>query len=257
MTLSEIETSLKGGTLGVAAAFGEETVLHNAHVVFPTASCIKIAIVEEIFQQGLDLAQPVTILADDFVGGSGVLATLTAPLTLPLGDFATLTLSISDNTASNACLRTVGGPDAVNARLCGWGLTQITIHRPIKFALELGDPPHTATGTPAEFLELLGKLSKGTRAKMALCTDSAMLPRYLSVNPYATDLKVATPPYTVVHKTGAVEGVRNDVGYVRQGDKELCVAVFTKNVPDLRWTPENLGSVAVGQATEWLCKRFL
>ncbi|MGC4047815.1 MAG: serine hydrolase [Armatimonas sp.] len=257
MTLSEIEATLQGGILGVAAAFGETTIVHNADVVFPTASCIKIAIVEELFQQGLDLAQPVTISAADFVGGSGVLGTLTAPVTLPLGDLATLTLSISDNTASNACLRAAGGPEVVNARLRSWGITGITIHRPIKFALEPGDPPHTATGTPAEFLSLLGKLSEDTRAKMAFCTDSAMLPRYLSVNPYATDLRVDTPPYTVVHKTGGVEGVRNDVGYVTQGDNEVRIAIFTKEVPDPRWTPENLGSIAVGRATKWLCDSLL
>ena len=244
------------GILGVAASFEGETVLYNSEIVFPTASCIKIAIVEEVFRQGLDLTAPITLLAEDFVGGSGVLSSLTPPVTLPLGDLATLTLSISDNTASNACLRTVGGPDAVNSRLRSFGLTQITIHRPIKFAMEPGDPPHTATGTPAEFLALLAQLSEGTKQKMALCTDEAMLPRFLSVNPFASDLRVEEAPFAVVHKTGGTTGVRNDVGWIWRGEKTLALAVFTKDTPDLRWTPENAGCVAVGRVAELLVERF-
>ena len=258
MTLefARIEKTLGGGVLGVAAEFEGEAVLYNEAVSFPTASCIKIAIVEEIFRQDLDLARSVTLLAEDFVGGSGVLSSLTPPVTLPLGDLATLTLSISDNTASNACLKAVGGADAVNARLRTFGLVQTTIHRPIKFSLEPTDPPHTATGTPAEFLTLLGHLSEGTRKKMALCTDDAMLPRFLDVNPFASDLSADVPPFTVVHKPGAVTGVRNDVGWISRNGKTLALAVFTKNAPDPRWTPENAGCVAVGRVAELLAERF-
>lgn len=255
-TLGQIEASLGGGVLGVAASFEDEAVLYNEEIVFPTASCIKIAIVEEVFRQGLDLSLPIEIRAEDFVGGSGALSSLTPPVNLPLGDLATLTLSISDNTASNACLRAVGGPDAVNARLRSFGLTETTVHRPIKFALGPGDPPHTATGTPAEFLALLGCLSEGTRQKMALCTDEAMLPRFLAVNPFADDLRTETPPFAVVHKTGGVTGVRNDVGWISRGGRTLAIAVFTKDTPDPRWTPENAGCVAVGQVAEMLAERF-
>ena len=182
---------------------------------------------------------------------------MTPPVTLPLGDLATLTLSISDNTASNACLRAVGGPDAVNARLRSFGLARTTMHRPIKFHLAPTDPPHTATGTPAEFLALLGFLSDGTRQKMALCTDEAMLPRFLSVNPFAADLRADAPAFVVVHKTGGVTGVRNDVGWVSRGNKTLAVAVFTKDVPDPRWTPENAGCIAVGRVAALLAARLL
>jgi beta-lactamase class A len=254
--LQAIEESLNGGTLGIAAEFEGEQVLYNAEILFPTASCIKIAIVEEIFQQNLDLSKPITVELVDTVRGSGVLSTLTAPITLSLGDLATLTLSISDNTASNACLRAVGGPEAVNSRLRDWEIENTTIYRPIKFRLEPTDPPHTATGTPLDFLKLLGKLSESTKAKMAECVDSYMLPRYLDVNPFAEDLKVSAPSFTVVHKTGGVEGVRSDVGFITSNNKIISVAVFTKNTPDPRWTPENLGCIAVGQVAELLVERF-
>ncbi len=256
MTLETIEASLNGGVLGVAAEFEGQMALYNADTLFPTASCIKIAIVEEIFQQNLDISRPITVDSVDIVRGSGTLAALTPPLTLSLGDLATLTLSISDNTASNACLRAVGGPDAVNSRLRSWGIKQTTIHRPIKFALEPTDPPHTATGTPLDFLRLLGKLSESTKAKMALCSDSEMLPRFLEVNPFAEELRVSVPRFTVVHKTGGIEGVRADVGFIISNNKTISVAIFIKNIPDPRWTPENSGCIAVGRVAKLLTERF-
>ena len=176
-----LEASLGGGTLGLAAVCAGESMLYQADTIFPTASSIKIALVEEIFQQGLDLVQPITVTELDFVGGSGVLASLTPGVALPLGDLATLAISLSDNTASNLCLRAVGGPEAVNARLATWGCRDTRIHRPIKFKLEDGDPPHTATGTPADFLKILAQLGPETKKRLALVGDTAMLPRLLGV----------------------------------------------------------------------------
>ncbi len=252
-----LEASLGGGTLGLAAICGGESLFYQADTIFPTASSIKIALVEEIFQQGLDLVQPITVTELDFVGGSGVLASLTPGVALPLGDLATLAISLSDNTASNLCLRAVGGPEAVNARLATWGCRDTRIHRPIKFKLEDGDPPHTATGTPADFLKILAQLGPETKKRLALVGDTAMLPRLLGVNTYASDLRVVPPPFTVAHKPGAVTGVRNDVGFIEQGGKVLTVAIFTKGCPDPRWTVENAGCVAVARAAQYIAQYFL
>ncbi|MBB6049335.1 serine hydrolase [Armatimonas rosea] len=254
--LAALEASLGGGTLGLAATCAGESVLYQAETLFPTASSIKIAIVEEVFRQGLDLAQPVRVTEADFVGGSGVLASLTPGVALPLGDLATLAITVSDNTASNLCLRAVGGPEAVNARLAAWGCTQTKVHRPIKFKLEESDPPHTATGTPADFLAILAQLGPETKKRMAQVSDTAMLPRLLGVNAYARDLRLAPPPFTVAHKPGAVSGVRNDVGFIEQNGKTLTVAVFTKGCPDPRWTVENAGCLAVARAVEQLVEHF-
>lgn len=247
-----------GGVLGVAARFAPtgETVHWRADEVFPTASCIKIAIVHEVLAQGLDLAQPVTVAPEDAVGGSGVLADLTLPLTLTLGDLATLAISVSDNTASNLCLRAAGGPDAVNARLAGWGLAAIRIHRPIRFFLGPDDPPHTATGTPAAFLEMLPRLHEGVWSRMALVHDTEMLARPLTLNPFADALGVARPAFAVRHKPGAVTGVRNDVGRIEQGGRALDIAVFTKGCPDPRWSVDNAGCLVVARVAALLVDRF-
>src|SRR5262249_41689596 len=143
-----------------------ETVFYNSDEVFPTASVIKIAIVSELFTQEaegrLSRQERVTVTEPEFIAGSGVLSLLTPGLTLPLADLAMLTICISDNTASNLCLRAVGGPDAVNRRMSeAWGLTATTIHRPIKFDLTPDDPPHTATGSPRDMMTLVAALANG------------------------------------------------------------------------------------------------
>lgn len=270
--LTEIERSLGGGVMGVAATFlpTGEGVFYKADEIFPTASVIKIAIVAELFAQvaegRLDLAQAVTVTTENHVAGSGVLAQLTPGLTLPLADLAFLTIVISDNTASNLCLAAGGGPSAVNARMLGWGMTQTVIHRPIKFALEPGDSPHTATGTARDMHTLLMDLAQGTahnsevsaqvRRLMGFAKEGDLISRYLEVNPYAADLNVQKPPFTVQQKPGAVTGVRNAAAILTRGAATLTVCVYTKETPDTRWTAANRGSEAVSRVGRLLAERF-
>jgi beta-lactamase class A len=256
-----------GALLGIAAECDGEATFFNADTLFPTASTIKAAIVlEACLQQEegrLELSQPAPINDTDIVGGSGVLQSLTRPLHLPLTDLAALAISVSDNTASNAVLRAVGGPGAVNARMRdAWGMTHTTIHRPIQFTLGPDDPPHTATTTPRDFLRLLRVLSETApsssrvRAWMGTVSDTSMLPRRLVVNPYAADLRLEHAEVAVYHKPGAVTGVRNDIGLIVCGDRTLRVAAFTKGVIDPRWTVDNVGCLAIAHAAEHLCAHY-
>ncbi len=270
---AEVEETLKGGTLGVSATFLStgEGVGYKAGTEFPTASVIKIAIVTELFLQvesgALSVDTMVPIPETALVAGSGVLAQLTPGLSLPLGDLATLTISVSDNTASNLCLAAVGGPSVVNARMHKiWGMKNTTIHRPIKFAMEPGDPRFTATSTPQDIQSLVRYLAEasvipsGVSAevlkRMGYVVDSELLPRYLDVNPYAADQGMEAPPFVVRHKGGAVNGVRGDAGVIQRGDQALTVCIFTRDVPDPRWTPENLASEAIARAGKALCDYF-
>ena len=260
------------GVLGIAALFlpTTEAVAVNAEEIFPTASVIKLAIVSELFAQveagKLDLQTRVMVQPDDVAAGSGILGTLTVPLALPLADLAMLTISVSDNSASNLCLRAVGGKEVVNASMKEWGMGNTVIHRPIKFNVAEGDPPHTATGTPGDMLNLLARLhngemhnraaSDGVLRLMAHCQDTDLLPRYLNVNPFAADLREARPPFVVKHKTGAVSGVRNDAALITGGDDTLAVCVYSKNSSDNTWTAANRGSEAVAQVGKILADYF-
>jgi beta-lactamase class A len=271
---TEIEATLSGGTLGVAATYlpTQETVLFNADTVFPTASTIKVAIIAELLTQAaegrLDLLERVPVLESDQVAGSGVLAELTPGTHYSLRDLAFLAIAISDNTASNLCLRAVGGKDVVNTRMReAWGMAQTQIFRPIQFHLSPTDPPFTATGTPRDFLRLMTRITTDTLHSKGVCTqmrmlltetqDKSLLPRFLSVNPFADVLGVSAPMYTTMHKPGATTGVRNDVGIIATDSKQLVLNIFTKDCLDDRWTPENAGALAVGRVSRLLCDHFI
>ena len=103
---------------------------------------------------------------------------------------------------------------------------------------------------------MLAQLGPETRARMAKVHDTAMLPRLLSVNPYADDLRAVRPPFRVTHKPGAVLGVRNDVGFIERDGKTLAIAILTKGCPDPRWTVENAGCLVVARVAEALVERF-
>jgi len=268
------------GRLGVALTFlpTGDRVFVNADETFPTASVIKAAIVAELFTQAAEgrvrLDEPIAVSDEDLVPGSGVLALLRPGLVLPLADLALLAIAVSDNTASNLCLRVVGGPDAVNARMhAEWGMTTTTIHRPIRFHLDSSDPLHTATGTPRDQLTLLVRLAEGRIGPrpevaenvlrlLAETQDSSMIPRHLHVSRHANALGLADPPFVVRHKTGGVTGVRNDAGLITRrtaangAEENLAICVFTRDLRDARWTPANEGDEAVAEVARLACGHF-
>jgi beta-lactamase class A len=267
--IEQIEATLGGGTLGVAATYlpTQETILYNVDTVFPTASTIKVAIIAELLTQAAEgrllLTDTVPVLEADQVAGSGVLAELTPGTYYSLRDLAFLAIAISDNTASNLCLRAVGGKDVVNTRMRNaWSMVQTQIFRPIQFHLAPTDPPFTATGTPRDFLHLMTliatdklhspEVSTQLRTLLTATHDDSLLPRFLSVNPFADALGADAPSYTVMHKPGMTTGVRNDAGIIVWEGKTLILSVFTKDCPDDRWSPENAGVIAVGRVAKAL-----
>ncbi|MBC8142880.1 MAG: serine hydrolase [Armatimonadetes bacterium] len=273
--LRAIEATLGGGMLGVCAVNDADvSVEYNEDVVFPLASVVKAVIVAELFAQAeagrLSVSDTVTLSEGDKVAGSGVLASLSAGHTFTLAELAYLAIAVSDNSASNAVLRAVGGVDVINARLYDeWNMPDTVLHRPIKFHLSPGDAPHTATGEPRDMAFFMNAIAHGELHSEAVsrsvahllqqCDDTAMLPRFLEVNAFAGDLDTAAAPLTVFHKPGAVTGVRNDAGFIRRGDASghVAMAIYTKNVPDTRWTVANAGCEAVAEVARLITRQLL
>jgi beta-lactamase class A len=98
---------------------------------FPTASSIKIAILYELFKQAeegrLKLDEPRPVPQAARAAGIGILQELTAP-SMPLTDYATLMVVLSDNTATNLLIDALG-MDRVNARMRALGLAHVWLQR--------------------------------------------------------------------------------------------------------------------------------
>jgi len=262
--VARIAGALPGGRMGVAIALlnTDETVLYNAEQVFPSASVIKVAVLAEVYRQcaegSLDLGRRLTLGAAARVMGSGVLAHLRDGLTLTVEDAAKLMIIVSDNVATNMLIDLVG-VEAINATLRRLDLRGTVLRRKVSFDL----PGSFADTTPGDMLRLFTLLDRrelvsaaASEAMLAIlkdCAADSMIPRYLPINPYAEELGRPLPPVEVAHKTGAISGVRNDVGLVILRSPEgvqvrYIVSAFTADVPDGDlWTPENAAVRAVAE----------
>jgi len=262
-----------GGKVGVAAVLVEtgERVAVNGAARFPMASVYKfpiaLAVLDGVDRGGLRLADSLALLARDLRPGAGALK-------LPPGSdrifvrvdrLLALAVGESDNTASDALLRSVGGPAAVMRRLRGLGITGIDVSRfevglmadwsgvavlppepqwtreridSLVAAVPPGrrqaagrayetDPRDTAT--PEAMAQLLAKFHLGGALSPA---GTARLRRLMEDTATGSGrIKGRLPAGTVVaHKTGTMGTVCNDVGVVTLpgGRGHLALAVFLK-----------------------------
>jgi beta-lactamase class A len=237
------------------------------------ASVSKLLVLAEAARRvddgGLDPAEPVTVVADDMVNGTGLLRRLTAR-TWPVADLAWLTSSVSDNTATNALLRRLGR-DAVNAYGAALGLTGTRMLDRIRDDRGPADPPALATGTAADLAHLTALI--GTRALapsptspgaepaspvaatpvprpappaggmtpgaarlvvewLRANTDHHLVPALLPHDPYAPGLPRDAPAGTVwiAAKTGIDTGVRAEAG-IMVAARAVGYAVLTTGEP--------------------------
>ena len=99
-----------------------------------TASTIKFPIMIECFAEAaegkLGLTEPIRLLEEEKVSGSGILQDLSSARDYPVHDLIVLMITLSDNTATNLILNRITG-NAVNARMAKLGLTQTRSMRKI------------------------------------------------------------------------------------------------------------------------------
>jgi len=123
---------------------------------FPTASTIKLTLVYELFKQAdegkIRLDETLTLDRAKAVGGSGILFELGTP-TLSIRDYATLMVTLSDNTATNILIDRLG-MDNVARRMQALGLsgTKLRRHMMDTAAARRGDEN---VSTPDEVVRLL------------------------------------------------------------------------------------------------------
>ena len=133
---------------------------------FKAASVVKIPLMVEIYRRvdagQMRLDDPHRLTAADKAEGSGVLLHLHEGLTVTLEDLVYLTMSISDNTATNILIRKVG-MDAVNATIRRLGMTGSNLGREMKGRpAEPGEQENWAT--PLDYATAIQALLDGRAA---------------------------------------------------------------------------------------------
>ena len=265
------------GEAGVALIHVESGAWLSVHgdQRFPMASVYKLPIALELLTQvsqgKIEMTRAVTL------GPSDIRPCCTLSrrrprggVTLTVGELLELMIVESDNTASDAMLKLVGGPAVVEQRMRVLGFNAINVNRSegqtlfdmagvqpppeSEWTLELArrlidevplpeviaararytsDPRDTAT--PEEMARLLGRLQLGNLLPPAYTQWLLDLMARSKTGPQR--LKALLPRDTVVaHKTGTTDVVINDVGLITLPDDSaigghLALAVFVMNGP--------------------------
>ena len=270
--IASLEASFSGriGFHAIRLEDGKEVAL-RADERFPTASVIKVglccAVLELVASGEADLAETLTLPpAGERVAGGGILKQLEVE-TISLRDAVELTITLSDNVATNALVERCGA-DRVNAYLAGLGLVETRILGPIDFARTSHDlDGGIGISTPREQTTLVTALARGSILEPGLCEYllavlgrqhyQDQIPRWLGWNPYA-QYHGRDQVLTVANKTGELDGIRADVGLVRHRERgTLAVGVFTDGGKDLRETVDVEGSLAVAECSAAIAARLL
>jgi beta-lactamase class A len=236
-----------------------ESVSLDADRPVQTASVIKLPLMLQAFEQvnagKLKLADSVELTKDNQVGGSGILDLMDPGLRLTLKDTITLMMTLSDNTATNMLIDTVG-LKPTNEMLVRMGMKSTYFYKKV-FKPAEGPMPadqkqfglgKTTAKEMAAVMESIYRCDMGDRA---LCIDMItimrnqqyrdMLPRYLQASDSSEDLS------PIADKIGALDDVRNDVALVYTKRGPVIISIFTYDNADKSWTPENKSEILIGR----------
>lgn len=209
-----------------------ETVTVNPDTPHTAASVIKLAIMLrafECFESGeLDPNGIYSVKASDKVPSCGALTYMHDGLEVTYLDIVTLMIIVSDNTATNIMIRTLG-IENINACLDRYGLSNIRLRR-CMFDSEASkrglQNTITARGIAA-FLRLLheGRLvSPAASKKMLEILGDQRLNGKIPFFLHSMDIDVA-------HKTGEDDGTSHDAGIIFAAHP--IIAVFLSNNTDV------------------------
>lgn len=192
---------------------------------FPLASTIKLAILYEMFRQAeegrLSLDEPRPLDRRHVVGGSGVLAELTAP-SMSLRDYAVLMIVLSDNSAANLLIDAVGMQN-VTQRMSALGMPGLKLRRRMIDA-EAALRGDENVGSPADVAKLLGIIHRGEGLRQESRDAIIAILRKAKPSALRDGVPSAVP---VANKTGTLEGVAADAGIVYLADRPYIFVATT------------------------------
>lgn len=232
-----------------------------------TASTIKLAIMVECFAEAaegkLKWTEPLRLIEEDKVSGTGIAQDLSNGDELPLRDFVDLMIVLSDNTATNLILDRIGG-NAVNARMAQLGFQQTRVMRKIRgdgtnlkaasgWTQEGEKPENRKWGigrsSPHEMVTLLEKLYRGELInKEASDGMLAILKRQRDHDCIGRDLK----DIVIANKSGSLDHLRSDVGIVYSKHGPIAMAITVEDIPEIDYTPDNPGDLLISGISEIL-----
>ena len=231
-------------------------------MLFPAASVFKVPVLIEFFNQleegKVSFRDMVTLSEEGKSIGSGVLSKLSSGGTLPLQDYVTLMMILSDNTATDYIVRLLG-KENISRMIASMGLTKTTvaydcneliiagwgmpIDTPRLVALEkmragdyqrnealfvASDAPNNWT-TPAEMTEIFRRIYCNEVVSAGACEQMMAIMEKCDTNrrlPYLLPKGGKHAVQKIIHKTGTLHRIVNDAGIIISPSQAYILAVF-------------------------------
>jgi len=211
--------STKSADVGIAALDLNtgETVSIKGNTPFPMASTVKVAIAALYLAQVDNGRRSL----DDTINGQSARSLMA------------LMLIHSDNRATDILLADLGGPSAVHDWLAANGMTGLRVDRTIADLLrskrDLWD--RRDSSTPVAMVDLLRRIYKAELIKPQ--SRDYLLDLMAQCETGKNRMKAMLPGVPVEHKTGTLDGLTDDVGFISLPDgRRVAVAIFTRGGRD-------------------------
>ena len=231
-----------------------ETAGFDADRLLPAASTIKVGVMAATYaaiEAGeIDPEERITVGAEHWRPGSGVLKELAPGLAPTIEDLIRLMTVVSDNVATLILVERLG-ISRINAALRAWGLEQTTL----VWDLDKG-PRDYAVATPRELARLMALIATDAIVSPAACAAMRnhlarqqyrdQIGRYLPFHPYWGDPN-RPQPVALMNKTGFQPGIRADAAIVAAAGTTFVLATMTENSRDRGFAPEQEGAVLNGR----------
>jgi len=238
----------RAGTWGVYARHlgtGEMVAL-GADEVMPAQSSVKVCVLltytRTIALGKDDPGRRVTLRSEDHELGSGILRYLAPGLSPTLDDLAWMMIVLSDNIATRALIREVGGPQVVEAHMDALGLSHLRLRE------SPDDAEYKFIATPHDLAEVYTHLDEHAREMLYRVDKADFLARRVPHFPNAIDWGL-TVPVRVYAKAGwGLECV--DAGLFETDDASWVLAAMGKDLPDLFHKPDDEGPRTLGDIGE-------
>ena len=162
---------------------------------------------------------------EDWAGGAGWLQWQPAGTSHSVEDYLSLMMTQSDNVATNALMRIVGGPEYVNQVSSSLGAPDTRLYQKVT-SERAAVPALDNRTTPRGMATILDKIATGEAASPESCREMISL---MSQNHLESGLKAGVPEgVEVAYKGGWLYKVYDDVGFVWNEDRPYVVAIFSK-----------------------------
>jgi beta-lactamase class A len=209
----------KSADVGIAALDLNtgETVSIKGNTPFPMASTVKVAIAALYLAQ-VDNGQR---SLDDTINGQSARSLMARMLIH------------SDNRATDILLKDLGGPTAVHNWLRDNGMSGLRVDRTIAQLLsakrDLWD--RRDSSTPVAMVDLLKRIYKAELIKPE--SRDYLLDLMSRCETGKNRMKALLPGVPVEHKTGTLDGLTDDVGFISLPDgRRVAVAIFARGGTD-------------------------